>query len=327
MAFATSSRWQYKCPFRKAWIDVSTEEDRQLKEAYCSLRKGGQALAQCKIGNLRFDTDFRNMIRTNVASKRSMEVRLRDGSLPFELPLEGTGPSKASLGLEEGLNAERIAPCELNGSEGTTVPHSVRKAWGQGVEDGITMSGEFEFTLAASEKDLFGEMLSWHVLAAGILPQSLDNRCLKFTSSQGEEAMGNKKDIAKMLSSSSSYPIRVSYKPHPAFKFMRPETVIGMELNRTFLLFVKEAVKELDANIDNVKHKHQKRTFERYLLYLEDYYYQTGDDLSDAMDYERLVAKHPELEFTLLQIKRTGPGLSKILRGEIDVLEYLFGGG
>ena len=34
--------------------------------------------------------------------------------------------------------------------------------------------------------------------------------------------------------------------------------------------FVQDALAELDGNIDNVKHTHQRRTFERYLLYLED---------------------------------------------------------
>ena len=42
-------------------------------------------------------------------------------------------------------------------------------------------------------------MLSWNMLAAGIAPSALDNRCLKFTSSQGEELMGKKQEIAKML--------------------------------------------------------------------------------------------------------------------------------
>lgn len=38
--FLKDSHWQYKCPFRKAWVDVSNEEDRQLKEAYSCLPKG-----------------------------------------------------------------------------------------------------------------------------------------------------------------------------------------------------------------------------------------------------------------------------------------------
>ncbi|CAE7657458.1 RFC5, partial [Symbiodinium pilosum] len=199
-------------------------------------------------------------------------------------------------------------------------------AWGQGIEEGMTMSGEFEFTMQASEKDCFGEMLSWHMLAAGVAPQSLDNRCLKFTDASGTEAMGSKQEIGKLLANPSSYPVRVSYFPHPAFKFVRPEAVPEVESTRTHLKFVQDAVAELDGNMDNVKHTHQRRTFERYLLYLEDHYYQTGDDLHDAMNWEDFLQRYPHLEFFFLLTKKTGPGLSKILRGEIDVLEYLFGG-
>ena len=314
--FLRDSHWQYKCPFRKAWVDVSNEEDRQLKEAYSCLPKGGSPVALCNVGTVKFSTDFRSMIPTNVASKRCMEVRLRDGQLPFEL--DGTPPTPAA-------DVRGIAPCDLE-VNGKKVPHSVRKAWGQGIEDGITLSGEFEFILEASEKESFGEMLSWNMLAAGIMPHTLDNRCLRFTSDQGEEAMGSKKDIAKMLSNPRSYPIRISYKPHPAFKFMPREHVPSIEVGRTMLKFTKEAVAELDGKLDNVKHKHQRRTFERYLLYLEDHYRQTGDDLSDALDMETCVKTYPETAFAFLLINKTGPGLPKILRGEIDVLEYLFGG-
>lgn len=34
----------------------------------------------------------------------------------------------------------------------------------------------------ASEKESFGEMLSWNMLAAGIMPHTLDNRCLRWDS-------------------------------------------------------------------------------------------------------------------------------------------------
>lgn len=143
---------------------------------------------------------------------------------------------------------------------------------------------------------------------------------------RGDESMGSKKDIAKMLANPRCYPVTISYKPHPAFRFIAREHVPSNEILRTMLKFTKQAVEELGGNLDNVKHKHQRRTFERYLLYLEDHYYQTGDDLSDALELETLVREYPETAFAFLQIKGTGPGLGKILRGEIDVLEYLFGG-
>eukprot|EP00438_Fugacium_kawagutii_P011234 Skav228664 [mRNA] locus=scaffold2369:310867:311283:+ [translate_table: standard] len=138
--------------------------------------------------------------------------------------------------------------------------------------------------------------------------------------------MGSKKDIAKMLANPRCYPVTISYKPHPAFRFVPREHVPANEVGRTMLKQTQKAVEELGGNLDNVKHKHQRRTFERYLLYLQDHYYQTGDDLSDALDMETVVQAYPETAFAFLLINKTGPGLPKILRGEIDVLEYLFGG-
>ena len=39
MAFSAESRWQYKCSYRRAWVDVSAEEDRQLKEHYLAQKR------------------------------------------------------------------------------------------------------------------------------------------------------------------------------------------------------------------------------------------------------------------------------------------------
>ncbi|CAE8711748.1 unnamed protein product, partial [Polarella glacialis] len=226
----------------------------------------------------------------------------------------------------EGLAVERIAPSDLDqGPGGQPLPHVVRKAWGQGVPDGITLSGQFEFTMNVSDKDSLGEMLTWHMLSAGILPGSLDNRCLKFTNQKGQVAVGNKEDISRILANTSAYPIKVKYEPHPAFRGMEPEKVPEYEVNRVMLRWVKEAVAELGADMSNVRHIHQRRTFERYLLYLEDHYYQTGDMLEDAPTHLEVIERYPWMEKAFLLTNKTGPNLSKILRGEIDVLEYLFG--
>ena len=70
------------------------------------------------------------------------------------------------------------------------------------------------------------------------------SRCLKFTDAKGTEAMGNKQDVAnlklrlchllialqeigKMLAHPGSYPVRVSYYPHPAFKFVGSPVAVG----------------------------------------------------------------------------------------------------
>eukprot|EP00930_Biecheleria_cincta_P056169 TRINITY_DN42338_c0_g1_i1.p1 TRINITY_DN42338_c0_g1~~TRINITY_DN42338_c0_g1_i1.p1 ORF type:complete len:330 (+),score=56.27 TRINITY_DN42338_c0_g1_i1:33-1022(+) len=328
MAFAASSKWQYKCPFRKTWVDVSQEEDLQLKDAYIKIRKGGGPVAVCKVGTVKFSTDFRNLLRTNLASRRSMEVRLQGGELPFPAPSPESGqegPSQASQGLEEGLAAERIAPADLDaGSAGPKVPNFIRKAWGQGCEN-VTLSGRFAFSMEASDKDMLGEILSYHMLCAGVTPQALDNRCLIFTNKKGETAVANKEDVARMLSNPSSYPIRVSYEPRTAFKGVAGDReVLNHHISRVFLKFIKDAVAEI-GSINNVKHQHQRRTFERYLLYLSDHYYQSEDDLSDAMGLDEVCAAFPGVGKAFLLTDKTGPGLPKILRGEIDVLEYLFG--
>ena len=269
----------------------------------------------CKIGPVRFSSDFVRMLRTNLASKRCTELRLQ-GELPFTVA--GQEP-KVEVKLEA------IAPCDLERGD-FKVPLGVRKAWGQGVCDGFRQSGSFEFSVEASEKESFGEMLSWHMASNGIEPQFLDNRCLTFTSSKGEEARGNKQEIAKLMADPKSYPVRVSYKPHPAFRLIVHQHVVTQEIARTCLKYTKKAVEELGWEINNVKHKHQRRTFERYLLYIEDHHYQTEDDLSDAMWMEDVVEIYPESGGFFLLINKTAPGLPKILRGEIDVLEYLFGG-
>eukprot|EP00933_Yihiella_yeosuensis_P004373 TRINITY_DN108740_c0_g1_i1.p1 TRINITY_DN108740_c0_g1~~TRINITY_DN108740_c0_g1_i1.p1 ORF type:complete len:365 (-),score=58.38 TRINITY_DN108740_c0_g1_i1:72-1097(-) len=340
MAFEDCSHWQFKCPFRKAWIDVTPAEDSQLKEAYLrtckpqstSSDEALEPVSICNVGGVRFSTDFRSMLRTNLASRRSMEVRIRNGDLPFPTPVPREGsscaaPSAASLGKEEGLVAERIAPADFTASRpgDKELPQTVRKAWGQGVPDGITLSGEFEFVMKSADKELFGEMLTWHMLSAGILPGALDNRCLKFFDHKGQVAVGSKEDIVRMMENPNSYPIKVKYEPHPAFKGMEPDKVPDYEVNRVMLRWVKDAVAEMDANLYNVKHKHQRRTFERYLLYLEDHYYQTGDMLEDAPDHLKVIERYPWMEKAFLLTNKTGPNLSKILKGEIDVLEYLFG--
>mmetsp|Transcript_26540 Transcript_26540/g.60432 ORF Transcript_26540/g.60432 Transcript_26540/m.60432 type:complete len:108 (+) Transcript_26540:2-325(+) len=107
---------------------------------------------------------------------------------------------------------------------------------------------------------------------------------------------------------------------------MPPDQVPSWEVQRSFLRFVKLAVAELGANIYNVKHKHQRKTFERYLLYLEDHYYQNDDRLDDAMSNWELYMRYPFMAGSMGLIDKTGPNLPKVLRGEADVLEFLFGG-
>ena len=49
----------------------------------------------CKIGPLRFSSDFVRQVRTNLASKRCMELRLQ-GELPFQVGQEPVKEAKAA---------------------------------------------------------------------------------------------------------------------------------------------------------------------------------------------------------------------------------------
>uniref|UniRef100_A0A7S4SPL4 WWE domain-containing protein n=1 Tax=Alexandrium monilatum TaxID=311494 RepID=A0A7S4SPL4_9DINO len=337
--FGADQKFQYKCPFRKAWVDCGAEEDQQLKEAYLKLQKGGgQPEVAYLLNGVRFKTDFSGMVRTNVASKRTMEVRLKGGSLPFPPPAPEAGasaPSEASMGKPDGVPQESdekgavpLSPEALmTGLEGKPFPHGVRKAWGQGLPQGVTMSGRFEFTMQLDDKDYLGEMLTWNMIAAGIDPEAFDShRVLAFTNKNKQTVIGNREEIEKMLTSDQSYPITVTYHPPRTYDGMPESEVPGWEVQRTFLKFIKEAVANVDGDIYKVKHVHQRRTFERYLLYLEDYYYQNDDDLADSMYGWELYMRYPFMTGSLGLIDKTGPNLTKVLRGEADVLEFLFGG-
>mmetsp|Transcript_81933 Transcript_81933/g.227177 ORF Transcript_81933/g.227177 Transcript_81933/m.227177 type:complete len:340 (-) Transcript_81933:209-1228(-) len=336
--FSSDQNFQYKCPFRKAWVDCSAEEDSQLKEAYLKLQKGGQAEVGYLLNGVRFKTNFSSMVRTNVASKRTMEVRLKGGSLPFPPPAPQSGaqgPSEASLGQPDGVPQESelkgavpLSPeALLTGLHGKPFPHVLRKAWGQGIPEGVTMSGRFQFQMQLEDKDYLGEMLTWHMISAGINPEGLDaHSLLAFTNRLGQTVVGDRGAIEQMLTSDQSYPVTVTYSPPKVFDGMPPEQIPGWELHRCFLRFVKQSVGDLGAEIYNVKHKHQRRTFERYLLYLQDHYYQNDDYLEDAMSNWEFYMRYPFMTGSLGLIDKTGPNLTKVLRGEADVLEFLFGG-
>lgn len=334
--FGVDQNFQYKCPFRKAWVDCSADEDGKLKEAYLKLQKGGGSPEVAYLLNgVRFKTDFSSMIRTNVASKRTAEVRLKGGNLPFAPPKGPTPPSEASLGKPDGVPEEselkKAVPLSpealLIGEEGKPFPHGVRRAWGQGIPEGMTMTGRFSFQMQLEDKDYLGEMLTWNMMAAGIAPEAMQaDGYLFFTSVSGQTIVGNRPEIEKLLANDKSYPVNVAYQPPKVFDGMIPSEIPSFEVQRSFLRFIKNACADVNYEIYNVKHKHQRRTFERYLLYLEDHYHQTDDYLETAMSNWELYMRYPFMTGSMGLIDKTGPNLTKVMRGEADVLEFLFGG-
>jgi hypothetical protein len=329
-SFPEESVWEFKCPFRKVWVEVKPDEDVQLKAAYLKCSKA-EPEASYLVNGVRFKADFSSLVRTNIASQRTMELRLRGGALPSPPPEPAPGkpkPSTASRGAaaEEDGKMPPLSPETLSSCDTKPVPHSIRKAWGQGAQPGVTMTQEFEFTMQVEDKDFLGEMLTWNMLKAGIPPEALVPWVLFFIDKTGQVVTNDKQAVERMLSNRGSYPIKVQFKPPFHLKGMGPEMIPSMQIHRTQLGFCINAQKACDNDIKKVKHWHQRRTFERYQLYLEDHKYQCADDLADAPSQAELYAQYPHLTGALGLIDKTGPNLVRVMKGDADVLEYLFGG-
>merc|ERR1712217_97248 len=176
------------------------------------------------------------------------------------------------------------------------------------------------------DKGFLGELMGWNMLKVGIMPNGINTELLSFTDKNGQVVVNNKEAIDRMLQNSNSYPIKVTYKPPRWMRGMGPERVPGYMIHRTFLRFVKDAVENVNHDIKKVKHWHQRRTFERFLLYLEDHYYQTDDDLVDAPQGYQLYMMYPHMTGCMGLVDKTGPNMTRVLTGEADILEFLFGG-
>lgn len=321
--FPSGSIWQYLCPFRKKWVDVSPEEDLQLKEAYL-VAKAGSKEVQYTLHGVRFTVDFLEFTRTNVASQRVAPLQLRGGELPFLLQ----GAKPPTLPTSTGPNAKAapgIAPDDLVTPDGKPVAVEVRKAWGHGVPHGYTMSGTFEFTLQVAERDCLGELLSWQMLSAGVVPEKLQPGSLFFTDKRGTRVAGDRQAIQEMLDNDSSFPVKIKYEPPKVMQGVPLKWHLDVEVHRTHLAAVKRTVKELNRDIYKVKHQHQRKCFERYLLYLEDNLYQNGDDLEDTMTYKDFEKHFPQMLGHFGLTSKVITELPKVMRGEVDILEYLFG--
>mmetsp|Transcript_89461 Transcript_89461/g.163974 ORF Transcript_89461/g.163974 Transcript_89461/m.163974 type:complete len:251 (-) Transcript_89461:30-782(-) len=77
-------RWQFHCHVRKTWVNVSDQEDADLKVGYLQLRQ--QPKITYKVNAVPFEIDFTLLRRKNLASQRLQELRY-DGILPFDPPL------------------------------------------------------------------------------------------------------------------------------------------------------------------------------------------------------------------------------------------------
>eukprot|EP00747_Dinoflagellata_sp_TGD_P143644 gnl/TRDRNA2_/TRDRNA2_176417_c3_seq1.p1 gnl/TRDRNA2_/TRDRNA2_176417_c3~~gnl/TRDRNA2_/TRDRNA2_176417_c3_seq1.p1 ORF type:complete len:395 (+),score=93.72 gnl/TRDRNA2_/TRDRNA2_176417_c3_seq1:52-1236(+) len=84
-AYAPNARFQYRCPFRKRWVDCLEEEDTVLKKAFLQANDENPS-AEYAVNSVRMLSDFSRMKRTNLISKVSMDLKLEGGKLPRPQP-------------------------------------------------------------------------------------------------------------------------------------------------------------------------------------------------------------------------------------------------
>merc|ERR1712186_15238 len=173
-------------------------------------------------------------------------------------------------------------------------------------------------------KDYLGELLTWNMLSTGITPNTLDNRILTFSDRQGHKVAGDRAAIQKMLDNPNSFPVKVEYIPPPMVRGMTMDRLPGAEIQRVSLKFIQNAITNVNNDIHKVKHTHQRRTFERFQLYLEDHYYQNDDHLHDALNNWEFYMRYPFMTGCFGLIDKSGPNLTRVLTGEADILEFLF---
>mmetsp|Transcript_10718 Transcript_10718/g.31692 ORF Transcript_10718/g.31692 Transcript_10718/m.31692 type:complete len:343 (-) Transcript_10718:49-1077(-) len=339
-AFPQGSRWQYHCPFRKAWCDVGVEEDARLKDGYAACASEQKTL-KYPVAGVRFVTDFAAMTRTNEASARTTELRLKGGELPMlPPPTEKSlpGPSSAPPAPEatagapdkpQGLEGAGATPdAVVSNTEDPRIPLLVSRAWGQGVPEAVTEAGVFEFTLQLEDKDRLGELLTRHMMLAGVRHESMDRDSLSFTDRRGTVARSSKDAVQTLLEKSASYPVKVKYAPKKMYQgFEHDKMQCAMyELTRINLKAVKDAGAEINWDPDNIKHRHHKKMLQRYHLYLRDQEYQNEDNLEEVMGMVEFCMRYPHAAGYFSLTSKTLPNLAKVLRGEVDIVEYLFGG-
>merc|ERR1711879_944979 len=163
-----------------------------------------------------------------------------------------------------------------------------------------------------------GEMLAYHMKVADIGPGDFYKEVLYFTDKRGKTVSNSKKDIQKMLSDSGSYPVHVSYDATKKYQMMHPQRIPDLDSDRCFLRVIYEASNKVEWDIMKVKHKHQRRTFERFLLYMEEHRYQNEEDPKNCPDIMEYYTRYPWRYGMFNLIDKTGPNMGRILAGEAD---------
>jgi hypothetical protein len=319
--FKPSSRWQFFCQFRKEWVNCTAEEDQNLKDAYLCCSEEAPA-HYYTVNGLKIKADFSRMMRINLTSDRSFELKLVGGQLPFTPP----GPAaKKMRGRRRYMITEPAEKAEDDKVE-EKPQESASKAADLDLEFVPNMSGKFEVSLNLEDRDDWGKVLIYKMLEAGVDMMSIDPRYLIATDKRGRSTSRNREELREMLDVARSYPVKVTYNPpdrlHPSRWHVgeRP----GWELDSLLMYFIKASITVLGAvQYAEIKYRWHKCIFQRYQLYVaEGDFWNTEMPLTQEEFYTKFPQLAPEVSLAI----KVGPRLRDVFRGKEEILNLLFGG-
>jgi len=321
-SFPPGSLWQFHCGIRKDWVSCKPDEDAKLKEAY---RKISEADPTCvySLNNVKFRADFSRMTRTNLASLREVSLRLQGGDLPSPVPKPSSEPAevpkKPTIPRKsfEAPGSDAIAAMT---PEERAQMEEFENKWNKYVDWEPNVSGNCEFSVELSEKDDFNEIFVYKLMEAGIRPENIAKHYLAITDANGRKVAREDDKMQEVINNPRSYPIVVKYDAPESMRELPPERHIEKIRDEILLKYIAECIDEVKT-IDEVKHNHQKNVWERYKLYVLD-----GDPFKhDSRSAAEMREAYQHQISAADSVMKSGPNLARILRGQEDILSFLFG--
>jgi len=309
-------KWQYKCPFRKVWLDVGQKEDEFLKNTYPKCNNEEPEF-EYDLGLTKFKADFGRMQRVNMASKHAMDIRLTGAELPFPPPKakpvakpKPPHPGKQIPGTKKKSDPDyryNTAPDE----------EEPRDAWG-------FRKPHLEFQLEWEERDNFGIILFSQFLASGVAINSMNMKLLCMSAASGEPVPPDRTAVLYLLSDPGNYPINVRYdgNKYDVGTDRNPAEYESLEANDLMINWMRECVRQITP--DDCKNPYQEHAFWRFQVYVDDFNFQeyTRDDARFASSRAPILA--PQLGPAYALSFGVGPVLAEVMRGSRDILELLF---
>jgi len=167
------------------------------------------------------------------------------------------------------------------------------------------------------DKNRFWEMLWMEAATVGMAQQCFQLRYLTTKTRSGMIVPWWELDAWK--EDKTHYPLTAVYKPPRATHLMETEEFAGMETQRMILGYIRQCTQDVKPN--EVRNWYQRKTFERYQLYIED----EGPVEADSPGLEEMYARYPHLAAGGLGlIARTGPNLTRVMKGDEDIVTLLF---